>query len=139
MTADDFRRLAMALAGTTESAHMGHPDFRINGKIFATLHYPDENWGMVKLSQEHQDCFVQSQPNVFVPVKGAWGRQGSTSVRLAAMDANTLEQALRLAWSTAGLASKAGTARKRSFSLVDGKTDARHDHPYPSDSEARFR
>ncbi len=72
MTSNDFRRLALELPGASESSHMGHPDFRINGKIFATLHYPDENWAMVKLPLEHQDNFMQIQPKVFVPVKGAW-------------------------------------------------------------------
>ena len=101
MNGDDFRRMALALTGASESSHMGHPDFRINGKIFATLHYPDENWGMVKLSLEQQDEFVRTYPQAFVPVKGAWGRQGSTSVRLSAVEESTLERALHLAWSDA--------------------------------------
>ncbi len=99
MTAEDFRQLALALPGVTESAHMGHPDFRSHGRIFATLHYPDENWAMVNLSPEQQDSFARAQPDVFVAVKGAWGRQGSTNVRLEAAETSTLEQALRLAWS----------------------------------------
>ena len=98
--------------GASESSHMGHPDFRINGKIFATLHYPDESWGMVKLPLEHQDNFAQTQPDVFVPVKGGWGRQGCTNVRLEAADESTLQDALRLAWSKAAEAEKAGRARK---------------------------
>ncbi len=112
MTSDDFRRLALALPGATESAHMGHPDFRVNAKIFATLHYPDENWGMVKLSPEQQDSFVQSDPNTFVPVKGAWGRQGCTNVRLKAAEASSVEDALRLAWNKAQPALKARAGRK---------------------------
>lgn len=91
---------------------MGHPDFRVNGKIFATLSYPDEQWGMVQLTPEHQDNFSKGKPDVFVPVKGAWGRQGSTNVRLDAADSSTLEQALRIAWDKAS-ASKRRTARKR--------------------------
>jgi hypothetical protein len=113
MTADDFRRIALDFPGASESAHMGHPDFRINGKIFATLHYPDESWGMVKLPVEHQDNFVHTRPEAFVPVKGAWGRQGCTNVRLEAVDESTLQHALRLAWSKAAETRKAGTARKR--------------------------
>ncbi len=113
MTADDFRALALAVEGAVESAHMEHPDFRINGRIFATLGYPDEAWGMVKLSPEHQNEFVQSRPEVFSPVKGAWGRQGSTSVCLEKAEAHTLEEALRTA---AGLASTARPVRKRSRS-----------------------
>lgn len=98
MTADDFRRFALSHADTSESFHMGHPDFRVKGKIFATLHYPNENWGMVKLPPEHQNNFVHSQPEVFVPVKGAWGRQGGTNVLLEAADAPTLERAIEIAW-----------------------------------------
>jgi hypothetical protein len=93
--------MALELPGTTSGAHMGHPDFRVNGKIFATLRYPDENWGMVKLPVEHQHGFIQTQPDAFVPVKGAWGRQGCTSVRLSSVDENSLEEALRLAWAKA--------------------------------------
>jgi hypothetical protein len=98
MTAEDFRRLALSLPDTLESSHMGHPDFRAHGKIFATLHYPDEKWGMVKLTQERQHNFVRGQPEVFVPVKGAWGRQGSTNVLLEAADAATLKRAMEAAW-----------------------------------------
>ena len=111
VTGDDFRSLALSLAGATESSHMGHPDFRINGRVFATLHYPDKHWGMVKLSPEGQHGFAQTHPDAFVPVKGAWGRQGSTSVRLDVVEPAALEEALHLAWTLAGAAR---TARKRS-------------------------
>jgi hypothetical protein len=99
MTSSDFRRLALALPGATENAHMNHPDFRIGGKIFATLNYPDEAWGMVKLTPDAQQDFIKMHPKIFVPVKGAWGRQGCTNVRLAAADPDTLAEALHLAWS----------------------------------------
>jgi hypothetical protein len=102
MTADDFRHLALSFPDAVESSHMGHPDFRLHGKVFATLHYPDESWGMVKLPPEEQQTFAEAQPEVFVPVKGAWGRQGSTNVRLEAADASTLRQALGIAWRAAG-------------------------------------
>ncbi len=98
MTADDFRRFALSHPDTLESSHMGHPDFRVHGKIFATLHYPDENWGMVKLPPEQQHNFVHGEPEVFIPAKGAWGRQGSTNVRLGSVDAATLERAIEVAW-----------------------------------------
>jgi hypothetical protein len=101
MTPHDFRRLALSFPDASESSHMGHPDFRVHGKIFATLYFPDENWGMVKLPPDEQQTFVQTQPEVFVPVKGAWGRQGSTSVRLEGADASTLGQALGIAWRNA--------------------------------------
>ena len=92
---------------------MGHPDFRVNGKIFATLHHPDETWGMVKLPVEEQNDLVQTRPEVFVAVKGAWGRQGCTNVRLEAVDESTLQHALRLAWRRATNVKKTGPARKR--------------------------
>ena len=114
MTANEFRALALAIEGASESAHMGHPDFRIDGKIFATLGYPDEDWGMVKLPPEQQNEFAQREPNSFIPVKGAWGRQGSTSVLLEQVEARSLEHALRIA---AALASKGRGVRKKSRSM----------------------
>src|SRR5436309_5357541 len=82
MTAHDFRTLALALPEASESAHMGHPDFRVRGKIFATLG-PDEDWGMVKLTPDLQATFIRTEPHVFHPASGAWGRRGATIVRLA--------------------------------------------------------
>jgi hypothetical protein len=98
MTADEFRNIALGFSDACESSHMGHPDFRVHGRIFATLHYPDKRWGMVKLPPEDQRTFVHAHPEVFVPAKGAWGRQGSTNVRLEVVDAGTLIDALRVAW-----------------------------------------
>jgi YjbR protein len=72
LTANDFRRLALSLPEATESAHMDHPDFRVRGKIFATLGHPAEGWGMVKLTPEQQHYFAKDYPDAFVPVKGAW-------------------------------------------------------------------
>jgi hypothetical protein len=121
MTSDEFRKIVLALEGSSESLHMGHPDFRMNGKIFATLQYPDENWGMVKLPLEQQDNFVQAYPKAFVPVKGTWGRQGSTSVLLNAVDEPTLKQALHIAWGSAAKSlGKTTNGRKRA--TVQGKT-----------------
>ena len=98
MTADDFRELALSFRGASEGAHMNHPDFRANGRIFATLGYPDATRGMVKLDPHDQQQFVVSHPEAFTPVKGAWGLQGSTSVLLAAAKRDVLAQALDLAW-----------------------------------------
>lgn len=95
--ADDFRRLALALPDVVEGAHMGHADFRVRGKIFATLGVPDERWGMVKLAPEQQELFMRIDA-AFVPAKGAWGRQGCTHVRLAAIRADLLRDALAAAW-----------------------------------------
>jgi hypothetical protein len=97
MTADDFRRLALSMQDAIEGAHMGHPDFRANGRIFATLRGDDE-WGMVKVSPEEQQVLLRDAPAVFVPAAGAWGRQGCTHVRLAAADFATVRAAMTLAW-----------------------------------------
>lgn len=98
MTANDFRRVALCLPEAIESAHMDHPDFRVGGKIFATLGHPAQGWGMVKLTPEQQHYFSKAEPKVFVPVKGAWGRRGATSVNLKAANKKTLEKALNAAW-----------------------------------------
>lgn len=98
MTADAFRRLALGLPETEESAHMGHPDFRVGGKIFATLGAPDPAWAMVKLTPEQQAAFVESAPAVFAPVKGGWGRGGATNVRLSTATVRALRPALLTAW-----------------------------------------
>ncbi|HEU4391134.1 MAG TPA: MmcQ/YjbR family DNA-binding protein [Blastocatellia bacterium] len=97
MTADQFRKIALSLPEAIESAHMGHPDFRVRGKIFATL-YPGETAGMVKLTPEQQEAVVQAEPKVFTPVKGGWGRRGCTTVNLLAAKPNTARKALTLAW-----------------------------------------
>jgi hypothetical protein len=98
VTADGFRRLALALPETLESAHMGHPDFRAGGKIFATLGYPDAAWGMVKLSVEQQALFLRVAPDAFAPAKGAWGRRGSTTLHLKRAPAAIVRDALTAAW-----------------------------------------
>jgi hypothetical protein len=98
MTPDQFRKLALGYPDVVESAHMNHPDFRVGGKIFATLGYPDEEHGMVILPVEEQAKLVQKHPKTFSPAKGAWGKRGSTVVRLDAIDEATLRSALEIAW-----------------------------------------
>jgi hypothetical protein len=98
LTADDFRRLALDLPESVESAHMGHPDFRVLGKIFATLPKPAEDIGMVKLTPDQQGAFVQAEPRVFQPVQGGWGRRGATYVYLSSATAASVHQALVAAW-----------------------------------------
>jgi hypothetical protein len=83
MTPEAFRSIAMGLPGAVESEHMRHPDFRFNGKVFATLGYPDKGWGMVKLSPVQQRHYLKKAPAVFDLASGAWGRSGSTVVRLS--------------------------------------------------------
>ena len=97
MTAEDFRELVLGFEGTAESSHMGHPDFRANGRIFATLHTND-TFGMVKLLPEEQRALLRSHPKMFVPSAGAWGRSGCTNVRLDTADEATVRGAVLLAW-----------------------------------------
>jgi hypothetical protein len=98
MTADEFRKLALALPEAVEVGHMGHPDFRVGGKVFATLGYPDAAWAMVKLSAEEQAVRVEAAPALFRPANGAWGRRGATLVRLDAADPGAVRGALDAAW-----------------------------------------
>jgi hypothetical protein len=96
-----FRQMALTFPETIEMAHMGHPDFRVKGKIFATLPKPGEGLGMVKLTAEQQRSFVHAHPDIFVPCKGAWGRQGCTYVRLKTVKRGILRRALAAAWRNA--------------------------------------
>ena len=98
VTPAGFRRIALDLKEAVERAHHGHPDFRVGGRIFATLGFPDNKWGMVNLPREQQRSFVRDHPGVFVPAAGAWGEQGSTTVRLDAISEEALGEALTLAW-----------------------------------------
>jgi hypothetical protein len=98
MTAADFRNIALSLPETVEHEHMHHPDFRVRGKIFATLGYPDDAHGMVKLTPEQQHDYLKSEPDVFTASKGAWGRGGSTIVKLKPAKKTTVRNALRAAW-----------------------------------------
>ena len=101
MNTEDFRRLALSFRDAIESAHMNHPDFRVNGKIFATLPNPENGCAMVKLPPDQQQSFVELQPSAFEPVNGAWGRQGATNVRLKSVKEESLRGALTLAWQLA--------------------------------------
>lgn len=78
---------------------MNHPDFRVSGKIFATLGYPNAEYAMVVLTPVEQKNFVQSNPGVFAPAEGAWGHRGSTSIHLSSVNRRTLSAALNSAWS----------------------------------------
>ena len=98
MTANEFRKMALELPEVVESSHMGHPDFRVGGKIFATLAAPDPAWAMVKLTPEEQEMFGQIDPQGFQPVKGGWGRQGATNVRLSSAKKSVVREALLAAW-----------------------------------------
>jgi len=97
MTAAKFRKLALSLPGASEAAHMGHPDFRVGGKIFATLG-PDETWGMVKLTPDEQAACMSAEPGVYHPASGAWGRGGCTIIQLRKAKELAVRHALLTAW-----------------------------------------
>src|SRR6266576_172861 len=90
MSSNRFRRVALGLPEAVEGSHQGHADFRVGKRIFATLGYPDDDWGMVKLTPEQQSVLVEAEPEIFRPVPGGWGKTGNTNVRLAKADATTL-------------------------------------------------
>jgi len=115
MNADDFRRIALSLEGAEEGSHMGAADFRVGGRIFATLASQREGYGNLMLTPEQQAEFVAELPDVFVPIAGGWGRMGMTHIRLAAASEDVLEGALRTAWKLRiEKNAKTGAKKKRS-------------------------
>jgi hypothetical protein len=112
MTSDKFRKMALEVPTAVERSHMNHPDFRVAGKIFASLGVPDENWGMVKLTPEQQRTFIEKAPEVFKPSSGAWGRQGYTNVYLPVAKPTIVRTALDAA--AKNVASKNQRKRPRS-------------------------
>ena len=98
MNAKDFRRIALSLEGAEEGSHHGQPDFRVGGKIFATLAAEKQGYGNLMLTPDQQAAFVEELPEVFLPIHGGWGKNGATHVRLAAVSEDVLEGALRTAW-----------------------------------------
>jgi hypothetical protein len=98
MNAKDFRRIALSLEGAEEGSHMGAVDFRVGGRIFATLASVKLGYGNLMLTSEQQAAFVEELPEVFLPIHGGWGRMGMTHIRLAVASEDVLEGALRTAW-----------------------------------------
>jgi YjbR protein len=98
MNANDFRRIALSLEGAEEGSHMGAVDFRVGGRIFATLASEKQGYGNLMLTPEQQAAFVGELPEVFLPIAGGWGRMGMTHIRLEAASEDVLEGALRTAW-----------------------------------------
>jgi hypothetical protein len=115
MTAADFRRLALSLPGAEEGSHMGSADFRVGGRIFATLASQDKGYGNLMLTPELQADFVAEQPDVFLPIAGGWGRNGSTHIRLAAANEDLLAGALRTAWKLRVEKNKGAAKKKRTL------------------------
>ena len=98
MTPDDFRRIALSFPGAEEGSHMGSADFRVGGRIFATLASVKLGYGNLMLTVEHQQPFVEEQPEIFLPIAGGWGRMGMTHVRLARANEDVLTGALHTAY-----------------------------------------
>jgi hypothetical protein len=98
MNAKDFRRIALSFEGAEESSHMGAPDFRVGGRIFATLASQRQGFGNLQLTLGQQAAFVEELPEVFLPIPGGWGRMGMTHIRLAAASEDVLRGALHAAW-----------------------------------------
>ena len=102
MTEAEFRKIALELPGTVEKSHVGHPDFRVEGgKIFATLGYPDERFAVLILTADQQAELMGRYPEMFEPVKGGWGKRGSTRVLLCAATRQVIELAMKIAWQNA--------------------------------------
>jgi hypothetical protein len=117
MRENDFRRIALGMEGAVESAHMGHPDFRVHNRIFATLHH-DRELGMVALTPDQQAQFIRADPKAFAPESGAWGRAGSTRVQLKSVHEETLGEAMTLAWQNTVNKGASKPTRKRSAKPV---------------------
>jgi hypothetical protein len=116
MNANDFRRIALSLEGVEEGSHMGAPDFRAGGRIFATLASREQGYGNLKLTPEMQADFVAEAPEVFLPIRGGWGRMGMTHIRLAKASEDVLTGALRAAWKLR--VEKNGSARSKPKKIV---------------------
>lgn len=127
MTSDTFRKIALSFVDVVESQHMRHPDFRVGGRIFATLDSPREGWGMVKLTPEQQATFLSASSDTFQPASGAWGRQGCTHVRLKSVKRAVLITALETAYQNAVEqgSSRGGRARPKPTSKVRKTTNSR--------------
>jgi hypothetical protein len=110
---EEFRRIALGMKGAEESAHMGHPDFRVHNRIFATLHH-DRGFGGLMLAPDQQQKFLREYPDAFEPAPGAWGRAGATTVRLAGVLEEALGEAMTLAWQNISAKALSRPARKRS-------------------------
>ena len=106
MKPGDFRRIALSFTGAEEGSHMGSADFRVGGRIFATLASVKQGYGNLKLTAEQQAEFVAGRPDLFLPVPGGWGRMGMTHIRLAPADEDVLTGALRAAWKLRAEANK---------------------------------
>ncbi len=120
MTAADFRRIALSFAGAEEGSHMGAVDFRVGGRIFATLASVKDGFGNLMLTPEIQAGFVADAPELFIPVAGGWGRMGATHIQLAKADRDVLTGALQTAWRLR--VEKNATGKSRGAGRRSGRT-----------------
>ena len=111
VTENEFRELALSLDGAVEASHMGHADFRVGDKIFATL--PKKDHGMVKLPPADQARLIDPETETFMPAAGAWGRQGCTIVKLKQVAKPHLEHAMKKAWENARTTSPSPRSKGR--------------------------
>ena len=128
MNAADFRRIALSFVGAEEGSHMGAADFRVGGRIFATLASQSQGYGNLMLTPELQAEFVAERPDLFLPVAGGWGRNGATHIRLAVANEDELAGALHTAWKLrveknqkAGTTGRAPTKRQAAAKTVPVK------------------
>ena len=121
VTRQEFRRMALSFRETEEKSHMNHPDFRVRGKIFATLGYPDASCGMVKITSIEQQMFVQAEPKAFNPCAGVWGRGGATRVKLSAVKKATLRRAMAAAWELGFASAKPKPKKTLGFASANPK------------------
>lgn len=121
VTENGFRAIALGMDGAVEASHMSHPDFRVNGKIFATIHH-DHQQGMVKLTPEQQERFIRENPAMFHPAAGAWGRQGCTMVTFAKAADDVVGEAMTLAWQNLARQAKKDSSARRAKAARIGRT-----------------
>lgn len=129
MTPEQFRKLALSVLGAEESSHHRHPDYRLGGKVFATLGFPDETRAMVKLTPAQQAEFIHDYPQVFTPASGAWGRQGCTSVLLRKATKAVMQQAIEAARQNAQWAALAAQRRSRPAAMPATSKRSRNSAP----------
>jgi hypothetical protein len=114
MTASDFRRIALSMEGAEEGSHMGAADFRVGGRIFATLASVKEGYGNLMINLELQTDFLSERPDLFLPIHGGWGRMGATHIRLDVADEDSLRGALHTAWKLRVEKNRKPTRKRRS-------------------------
>ena len=130
MTPNDFRRIALSLEGAEEGSHMGSADFRVGGRIFATLAAQAQGYGNLLLSPEQQAAFVAEAPDIFIPIPGGWGRNGATHLKLSAANEDLVYGALQTAWKLR-IEKNSKTSRKPRAAAAPKKKASRRKPTHP--------